>query len=155
MERSDALDAMGKLKLYDMRAAYDEIITTAVKRQHESQQIIGDLLSAEIGEKQARPIKCQLTIAMLPPAKELEELDFEATEVNEALIGDLATGGFLDQQRNLVLIGGAGAGKAHLAVSIARACIRNGRRRRLFNVVDPVSKLGAEARAERRDEPQS
>jgi hypothetical protein len=40
------MDAMGTLKLYGMRAAYDETLTTAVKRQHEPQQIIGDLLTA-------------------------------------------------------------------------------------------------------------
>ena len=149
MERSDVLDAMGKLKLYGMRAAYDEILTTAVKRQHEPQQIIGDLLTAEISEKQARSIKYQMTIAKLPLAKELEEFDFEVAEVNETLIRDLATGDFLDHQRNLVLIGGTGTGKTHLAVSIARACIRTGRRGRFFNVVDLVNKLDAEARAER------
>ncbi len=119
---------MGKLKLYGMKASYDEIITTAVKRRHEPQQIIGDLLNAEISEKQARSIKYQMTIAKLPLAKELEEFDFEATEINETLIRDLAAGDFLDHQRNLVLIGGTGTGKTHLAVSIARACIRSGRR---------------------------
>ena len=111
MERSEVLDAMGQLKLYGMRTAYDEIIGTALKRQHEPQQIIGDLLTAEISEKQARSIKYQMTIAKLPLAKELEEFDFEATEVNETLIRDLATGDFLDHQRNLVLIGGTGTGK--------------------------------------------
>ena len=70
-------------------------------------------------------------------------------EVDETLIRDLATGDFLDHQRNPVLIGGTGTGKIHLAVSIARACIRNGRRGRFFNVVDLVNKLDAEARAER------
>ena len=140
---------MGQLKLYGMRTAYDEIIATAVKRQHEPQQIIGDLLTAEITEKQARSIKYQMTIAKLPLAKELEEFDFEATEINETLIRDLAGGDFLDHQRNLVLIGGTGTGKTHLAVSIARACIRAGRRGRFFNVVDLVNKLDAEARAER------
>ena len=140
---------MGTLKLYGMRTAYDEIITTALKRQHEPQQIIGDLLNAEISEKQARSIKYQLTIAKLPLAKEIDEFDFEAAEVNETLIRDLATGDFLDHQRNLVLIGGTGTGKTHLAVSIARACIRAGRRGRFFNVVDLVNKLDAEARAER------
>ncbi|MCB1327948.1 MAG: IS21-like element helper ATPase IstB [Maritimibacter sp.] len=149
MERSDVLDAMGKLKLYGMRASYDEIITTALKRQHEPQQIIGDLLTAEISEKQARSIKYQMTIAKLPLAKELEEFDFDAAEVNETLVRDLATGDFLDHQRNLVMIGGTGTGKTHLAVSIARACIRAGRRGRFFNVVDLVNKLDAEARAER------
>ena len=149
MERSDVIDAMGKLKLYGMRASYDEIITTALKRQHEPQQIIGDLLTAEISEKQARSIKYQMTIAKLPLAKELEEFDFDAAEVNETLVRDLATGDFLDHQRNLVLVGGTGTGKTHLAVSIARACIRAGRRGRFFNVVDLVNKLDAEARAER------
>ena len=95
---------MGKLKLYGMRASYDEIITTALKRQHEPQQIIGDLLTAEISEKQARSIKYQMTIAKLPLAKELEEFDFETTDINETLIRDLAAGDFLDHQRNLVLI---------------------------------------------------
>jgi len=141
MERSDVIDAMGKLKLYGMRAAYDEVLTTAVKRQHEPQQIIGDLLTAEVREKQARSVKYQMTIAKLPLAKELEEFDFEAAEVNETLIRDLASGDFLDHQRNLVLIGGTGTGKTHLAASIARACIRAGRRGRFFNVVDLISKL--------------
>jgi len=140
---------MGQLKLYGMRSAYDEIITTAVKRQHEPQQIIGDLLNAEISEKQARSIKYQMTITKLPVAKEIDEFTFEGTGINETLIRDLATGDFLDQQRNLVLIGGTGTGKTHLAVSLARACIRAGRRGRYFNVVDLVNKLDAEARAER------
>ena len=90
-----------------------------------------------------------MTIAKLPLAKELEEFDFDAAEVNETLVRDLATGDFLDHQRNLVLIGGTGTGKTHLAVSVARACIRAGRRGRFFNVVDLVNKLDAEARAER------
>ena len=109
----------------------------------------GLLLTAEIREKQARSVKYQMTIAKLPLAKELEEFDFEAAQVNETLIRDLAGGDFLDHQRNLVLIGGTGTGKTHLAVSIARACIRAGRRGRFFNVVDLVNKLDAEARAER------
>ncbi len=48
MERSDILTAMGSLKLYGMKAAYDEILATAVKRQHEPERVVGDLLAAEI-----------------------------------------------------------------------------------------------------------
>ncbi|MGA1524554.1 MAG: IS21-like element helper ATPase IstB [Planctomycetota bacterium] len=149
MERSQVLDAMGQLKLYGMKAAYDEVLATAVKRRHEPQKIVGDLLTAEISEKNARSIKYQLTIARLPLAKEIEEFDFTATPVNETLVRDLAGGGFLEQQRNVVLIGGTGTGKSHLAVAIARACIRDGARGRFFNVVDLVNKLDAEARADR------
>jgi DNA replication protein DnaC len=149
MERSQVLDAMGQLKLYGMKAAYDEVLATAVKRRHEPQKIVGDLLAAEISEKKARSIKYQLTIARLPLAKEIEEFDFTATPVNETLVRDLAGGGFLEQQRNVVLIGGTGTGKSHLAVAFARACIRDGARGRFFNVVDLVNKLDAEARADR------
>lgn len=50
MERSEILTAMAELKLYGMKAAFDEIIGTAVKRQHEPTRIVGDLLTAEISE---------------------------------------------------------------------------------------------------------
>ena len=74
MERSEILTAMGELKLYGMKAAYDEIIATAVKRQHEPARIVGDLLTAEISEKQARSIRYQITIAKLPLAKDVDGL---------------------------------------------------------------------------------
>ncbi|TIY03463.1 MAG: transposase, partial [Mesorhizobium sp.] len=35
MERTEILDLMGTLKLSGMRSAYDEIMATAIKRQHE------------------------------------------------------------------------------------------------------------------------
>ena len=104
-----------------MRSAYDEIMTTAIKRQHEPPRVVGDLLSAEIAEKQARSIKYQLTVAKLPLAKDLDDFDFAGTPVNETLVRDLATGAFVADQRNAVLIGGTGTGKTHLAIAIARA----------------------------------
>jgi DNA replication protein DnaC len=149
MERSEILAAMGGLKLFGMKAAYDEIVATAVKRQHEPQRIIGDLLTVEISEKQARSMRYQLTIAKLPFSKEIDEFVFADTPVNETLVRDLAGGDFLSQQRNLVLVGGTGSGKTHLAVGIARACIRGSARGRFFNVIDLVNKLDAEARASR------
>ena len=147
MERTEILDLMGTLKLYGMRSAYDEVMATAIKRQHEPPRIVGDLLSAEITEKQARSIKYQLTVAKLPLAKDIEDFDFTDTPVNEALVRDLATGTFIADQRNAVLIGGTGTGKSHLAIAIARALIRNGARGRFFNVVDLVSRLETEHRA--------
>jgi DNA replication protein DnaC len=99
MERSEILSVMAELKLYGMKAAYDEILGTAIKRQHEPQRLVG--------------------------------------------------GDFLAHQRNVVLVGGTGTGKTHLAIAIARALIRDGRRGRFFNVVELVNKLAAEGRAGR------
>ena len=140
---------MSELKLYGMKAAYDEIMASGIKRQHEPPKIVGDLLAAEIAEKHARSIKYQLTIAKLPLAKDLDDFVFGGTPINERLARDLAAGGFIDLQRNVVLIGGTGTGKTHLAIAIARSCVRAGKRGRFYNTVDLVNKLEAETRAGR------
>jgi DNA replication protein DnaC len=49
----------------------------------------------------------------------------------------------------VILIGGTGTGKSHIAIAIARSCIRAGRKARFFNVVDLVNKLEAEIKAGR------
>src|SRR3978361_1761364 len=144
MERTQLFDLMGELKLYGMKAAFDEIMTTAVKRQYEPQRIVGDLLSAEISEKQARSIKYQIPIAKLPLAKDIDEFAFAGTPINETLVRDLIGGNFLAHQRNVVLVGGTGTGKSHLAIAIARACIRGGARGRFFNVVELGTRVGAD-----------
>src|SRR5271155_2751108 len=162
MERTEVLDLMGELRLFGMKNAYDEILATALKRQHEPQRFAGDLLKAEISEKQARSIKYQLTIAKLPLAKDVDGFEFKGTPINEGLVRDLAGGDFIAQQRNVVLVGGTGTGKTHLAMAIARSCIRAGSRGRameiarsciragsrgrFFNTVDLVNRLEAEGR---------
>jgi DNA replication protein DnaC len=146
MERTQVLDLMGNLKLYGMRNAYDEVMAAGIKRQHEPPRIVGDLLSAEIAEKQARSIKYQMTLAKLPLAKDIDDFDFTGTPVNQALLRELTSGTFFADQRNVVLVGGTGTGKSHLAIAIARALIRNGSRGRFFNVVDLVNHLEAEHR---------
>ncbi len=48
-----------------------------------------------------------------------------------------------------MFVGGTGTGKSHIAIAIARACIRDGAKVRFFNVVDLVNQLQAEANADR------
>ena len=147
MERTQILDLMGTLKLYGMRSAYDEVMAAGIKRQHEPPRIVGDLLQSEIAEKLARSIRYQLTVAKLPLAKDIEEFDFTGTPINEGLVRDLSTGSFVADQRNVVLIGGTGTSKTHLAIAIACALIRGGTRGRFFNVVDLVNRLETETRS--------
>ncbi len=97
-----------------MKAVYDETLATALKRKHESQGFVGNVLKAEISEKQARSIKYQLTVAQLPLAEDVDDFAFKNTPINEALVRDAGCG-FIAQQRNVVLVGGTGTGKTHLA----------------------------------------
>ena len=149
MERSEILATMSELKLYGMKAAFDEIIATAVKRQHEPQRVVGDLLTAEISEKQARSIKYQITIAKLPLAKDIDDFSFNGTLINETLVRDLISSNSLAHQRNVVLVGGTGTGKSH-SRHCHRPRLHSWRcRGRFFNVVDLVNRLEAEGRSGR------
>jgi DNA replication protein DnaC len=146
IERSEILEMMATLQLSGMRATYDEIVSVGVKRQHGVERVIGALLKAEIAAKNARSINYQMGIAKLPLAKELADLAFDGTPINGELIAQLATGAFLDSQRNVVLVGGTGTGKSHIAIGIARCIIRAGRKARFFNAVDLVNKLETEVK---------
>ena len=145
-ERADILEMLAALQLAGMRAAYDEIVSVGIKRQHGIERIIAALLKAEIAAKQARSINYQMALAKLPLVKELADLAFADTPINSELITQLATGAFLDSQRNVVLIGGTGTGKSHIAIGIARSIIKAGRKARFFNAVDLVNKLETEVK---------
>jgi len=146
MARSEILEMMATLQLAGMRAAYDEIVTAGIKRKQSVEQIIGALLKAEIAAKQARSINYQMAIAKLPLAKELADLTFAETPINGELVAQLATGAFLEDKRNVVLIGGTGTGKSHIAIGITRSVIRSGKKARFFNAVDLANKLEAETK---------
>ena len=145
-ERADILEMLAALQLAGMRAAYDEIVSVGIKRQHGIERIIAALLKAEIAAKQARSINYQMALAKLPLVKELADLSFADTPINGELITQLSTGAFLDSQRNVVLIGGTGTGKSHIAIGIARSIIKAGRKARFFNAVDLVNKLETEVK---------
>jgi DNA replication protein DnaC len=147
VDRSELMAMMATLSLSGMRAAYDEVMGDGLKRQRPPQQILGDLLAAEVAEKKARSIRYQLGAAKLPLAKTLAEFDFAASPVNEVLVRDLHEGGFLKTQRNAVFVGGTGTGKSHISIAVTANCVRRGARARFFNVIDLVNRLEAETRA--------
>jgi len=73
MERAELMAMMAELSLSGMRTVYDEIMRDGLKRQRSAQQILGDLLAAEVAEKKARSIRYQLGAAKLPLARTLTE----------------------------------------------------------------------------------
>jgi DNA replication protein DnaC len=148
MERHAVLDLMVKLKLRGMRVAYDEVITAAAKRGHTPEQVVGDLLAAQLADTQSRATAYRMANAKFPVMKTLTEFDLAASPINASLVRDLHQGNFLTDSRNAVLIGGTGSGKTHLAIAVGANCVREREARvRFFNTVDLVNQLEREARA--------
>ena len=144
MLRDGVLDALTTLKLHGMRAVFDEVLVTGVKQRHTPEKILLELLSAELAERRLRSIRYRLGLARFPVDKDLDRFDFGASPVNEALVRSLYEGSFLPAKSNVILVGGTGTGKTHLAVAIARQAIKNGAKGRFFNLVDLVNQLEQE-----------
>jgi DNA replication protein DnaC len=149
MQTAELLDLMGMLKLYGMRTSFEETLTEGLKRKLSFHQILGKLFACEIEERKLRSIRYQLGVANLPMTKSLDTFQFAATPINEPLIRQWHDGAPLESARNLILVGGTGTGKTHLAVAIASQLIKHGCRARFFTVLDLVNRLEAEQRSHR------
>ena len=146
MQRHDMIDAMRGLGLKGMAGAFDEAVTTGLQRQCTTMEILTDLLRAEATHRHAASIRYRMAAAKLPVVKDIDAFHFEGTPINEALVRSLHSGAFLPARRNVVLVGGTGTGKTHLAIAITANVVRAGARGRYFNTVDLVTRLEEEAR---------
>ena len=146
MQRHEMIEAMRALGLKGMAGAFGEAVTTGLQRKRTTNEILTDLLRAEAAHRHAASIRYRMTAAKLPVIKDLDAFVFEGTPINEGLVRSLHAGSFLPGRRNIVLIGGTGTGKTHLATAITASVVRVGARGRYFNTVDLVTRLEEEAR---------
>ena len=144
MLRDKLLAAMEQLHLQGMRSVFDEILAAGLKQRHTPERLLLDLLEAEMAERTTRRIRYRLGLAKFPVDKDLDSFEFSASPVHEPLVRSLYQGSFLSTRSNVLLIGGTGTGKTHLAIACARNLIQQGQRGRYFNVVDLVNQLEQE-----------
>jgi DNA replication protein DnaC len=129
-----------------MASALEESLTALSQKKLAPTSWLGQLLSAEIADRQARSYQYQLRLANFPVPRDLDSFDFRESVVSETQIRQLYTGEYLNGARNIVFVGGTGTGKTHLAIALARHVIQQGKRARFFSVVDLVNQLDAEKR---------
>jgi len=144
MLREHILNALAELRLHGMRAAYDEVMAISYKRKDSGEKFLFTLLESERAEREVRGMRYRLTQARLPTLKELQCFDFSSSPVCADTVKTLCGGVFLKDAFNVVLIGGSGTGKTHLAVSIGLNLLRLKHKVRFFNVVDLVNQLERE-----------
>jgi DNA replication protein DnaC len=141
IERHQVIEAMTELKLYGMRASFDEIAGKGLARREKLYPLLASLIRAEATHRQSRSISDRIGVARFPVMKDLDSFVFARTPVDEGVLRELAGGDFVEAKRNLIFIGGTETGKTHLAFAVAAAVIRSRARGRFFNLVDLVNPL--------------
>jgi len=144
MLRNDILEVMERLKLRGMQSVFDELINNGRKARWTHEKTILELLKAEAAERHLRSMRYRLGQARFPVVKDLDNFVFANSIVDENQIRSLYAGGFIQERSNLILVGGTGTGKTHLAIAIAAHAVRKGYRARFYNLVDLANDLEQE-----------
>ena len=132
-------------KLHGMAQAVTDLIERGAPAFEAAIPILSQLLKAELAEGEARAIAYRMKAARFPACKDLSGFDFSASEINEATVRTLHRCEFLDGAQNIVLIGGPGTGKTHVATALGIQAIEHHRRKvRLFSTIELVNALEQE-----------
>lgn len=133
------------LKMYGMAQAVSDLIEQGAPAFEAAVPVLSQLLKAEVAEREVRSIAYQIKAARFPAYKDLAGYDFASSEINEALVRQLHRGEFMDGANNVVLIGGPGTGKTHIATALGVQAVEHHRKKaRFFSTVDLVNALEQE-----------
>jgi len=134
-----------ELKMHGMAQAVAELAEQGAPAFEAAQPVLSQLLKAETAEREVRSVAYQLKVARFPVYRDLAGFDFGQSEVNEALVRQLHRCEFMEQANNVVLVGGPGTGKTHLATALGVQAIEHHHRRvRFFSTVELVNALEVE-----------
>jgi DNA replication protein DnaC len=142
----DLIAEFKALRLQGMASAWDELVAQGPSSGVEaSRWLIEHLLQAEQTDRAMRSIGYQMHVAKFPIHRDLAGFDFEQSKVDQNLIKQLADLSFTESAHNVVLIGGTGTGKTHLATALGVSGISHwGKRVRFFSTVDLANALEQE-----------
>lgn len=134
-----------ELKMHGMAQAVSELAAQGAPAFAASQPILSQLLKAETAEREVRSVAYQLKVARFPAYRDLSGFDFSSSEANEALVRQLHRCEFIEEAHNVVLVGGPGTGKTHIATALGVQAIEHHHLRvRFFSTVELVNALEQE-----------
>lgn len=140
----DRLARLKSLNLYGMATAWSEWLAEGPRKPVQPEAWLDRLIDAELADRQVRSLRYQMKAARFPIHRDLTGIDWAETPLPQAQIEQLATASFMESAHNLILVGGTGTGKTHLATAFGVAAIHQGKRVRFFNAVDLVNQLERE-----------
>ena len=143
MERNPLLDTyLRQLRLPTFVKLYPQCAADAARNNQDTVRFLLALAEQEVNQRQLNVLQQRLKAARFPVIKELADFDFSCLPLlNKAQVLDLARGEYIQQKHSLILIGNPGVGKTHLAIGLAAAACRQGRRVRFWTAAGLVNEL--------------
>ena len=137
------------LKLPTMTAECEKVAGRCAKENADHLSFLLQLCELELLDRERRAAARRLKAAKFPTLKGLDSFDFAtAPSVNKPMILELMRCEYVDRRENVLLIGGSGTGKTHLATALAAEACARGKRVRFYRVTELATQL-LEAREER------
>lgn len=148
MSRDAMITTLKSLKLFGMADTVASLAEQASPAYQQAVPILDTLLKAEVAERDVRSINYQMKVAKFPAFRDLAGFDFAQSTVDEALVRSLHRCEFLADAQNIVLVGGPGTGKTHIATALAVQAIQHHRHRvRFLSTIELVNLLEQEKQA--------
>jgi DNA replication protein DnaC len=132
------------LNLPFMRQQVEELARQAADKQWSHLGFLGRLVEGEAALRQDRARVRRIHQARFPVLKTFDQFDFTwPAKINRLAVGDLFRLKFIQDRANVVIIGGVGLGKSHLAIALGYAACLEGFRVRFATAIDIVNTLAA------------
>ena len=148
MKADAMITTLKGMKLHGMADAVNTLSAQSSPAYQQALPVLEMLLKAEASEREVRSINYQMTVAKFPAYRDLTGFDFRQSPVDEALVKSLHRCQFLEDAQNIVLVGGPGTGKTHLATAIGVQAIQHHRQRvRFLSTIEVVKALEQEKQA--------
>lgn len=145
---SDISHIFKSLKLYGMAQCWTEMTVEGLGISTECESVIRQLIAAETGDRAVRSVHYQMKAAKFPIHRDLASFNFSDSQVDRGIIEQLSQLNFTETAQNVVMVGGTGTGKSHLATALGVSAIsQHGKRVRFFSTVDLANALELEKSA--------
>ena len=142
---ADLIADLKRLRLYGMAACYAEGLEHGQPDRTPTTVFLTQLVEAEATDRATRSIRYQTHAARFPIHRDFAGFDFDQSKVDRRQMQSFATTVFTEQAENIVLIGGTGTGKTHLATALGiEAVTRYNKRVRFYSTVELVNTLEQE-----------
>lgn len=141
-EPAHLMNDLRQLWLPGVAAHWKRLAEEARRTRQGHAEYLADLMSLEVAQRRERRIQRLIKDAHFPVLKTLETFDFaQQPAVDRDAVFEFARGQFVERHDNVVLIGGVGTGKTHLAIALGIACCQREHKVRFFTAAELTNVL--------------